>query len=207
MNTIDFVSYLQNLGVKFWVDGEQLRYRSPRGIITPELKKDIVERKAELLNLLREAQTIHQSVATSIQPISREQTIPLSYTQHRQWFVEKIGLMKNACNVPIFISIVGKLDYVALKKTINQIIARHELLRTTYSEINGTPVQIISPFFELQLPLVDLSELTGSEQTTKLAQLIRPEWTTTFNLELDFPIRAQLYQLGATEYRLLILRA
>lgn len=87
MKTIDFVSYLQNLGVKFWIDGEQLRYRSPKGVITPELKKDIVERKAELLDLLREVQTIQQSVASSIQPISREKVIPLSYAQQRLWFL------------------------------------------------------------------------------------------------------------------------
>ena len=205
MNTIDFVSYLQNLGVKLWIDGKQLRYRSPKGVITPELKKNIVDRKAEILNLLREAQTIHQSVATSIQPVSREQAIPLSSSQHRQWFLEKTGLTKTAYHVPLLISIVGKLDYLALKKTFNQIIARHEALRTTFSEINGTPVQVITPISELELPLIDLSGLTEAEQKIKLAQLILPEYTKTFNLEVDLPIHAHLYQLGATEYRLFIM--
>ncbi|NEP53352.1 MAG: non-ribosomal peptide synthetase, partial [Moorea sp. SIO3C2] len=196
MKTIDFVSYLQSLGVKFWIDGEQLRYRSPKGVITPELKKDIVERKAELLDLLREVQTIQQSVASSIQPISREQVIPLSYAQQRLWFLEKMGLSSNTYNVPLIFNIVGKLDYVALQTTINKIIDRHETLRTTFSEINGTPVQIIKPSFELQLPKKDLSGLTPSEQTTKLQQLLQQENEQKFNLEVDPPIRTQLYQLG-----------
>ncbi|NEO00422.1 MAG: non-ribosomal peptide synthetase, partial [Moorea sp. SIO3I7] len=134
MKTMDFVSYLQNLGVTFWIDGEQLRYRSPKGVITPELKKDIVERKGELLDLLREAQTIQQSVASSIQPISREQVIPLSYAQQRLWFIEKMALSSNAYNMPLTLHLVGKLDYVALQTTLKQIIARHETLRTTFSE-------------------------------------------------------------------------
>ena len=204
MKTIDFVSYLQNLGVKFWIDGEQLRYRSPKGVITPELKKDIVERKAELLDLLREVQTIQQSVASSIKPISREQVIPLSYAQQRLWFLEKMGLSSNTYNVPLIFNIVGKLDYVALQTTINKIIARHETLRTTFSEINGTPVQIIKPSFELQLPKKDLSGLTPSEATTKLQQLLQQENEQKFNLEVDPPIRTQLYQLGTTEYILQI---
>ena len=204
MKTIDFVSYLQNLGVKFWIDGEQLRYRSPKGVITPELKKDIVERKAELLDLLREVQTIQQSVVSSIKPISREQVIPLSYAQQRLWFLEKMALTSNTYNVPLILNLVGKLDYVALQTTINKIIARHETLRTTFSEINGTPVQIIKPSFELQLPKKDLSGLTPSEATTKLQQLLQQENEQKFNLEVDPPIRTQLYQLGTTEHILQI---
>ncbi|WP_293066654.1 amino acid adenylation domain-containing protein, partial [Moorena sp. SIO3F7] len=204
MKTMDFVSYLQNLGVTFWIDGEQLRYRSPKGVITPELKKDIVERKGELLDLLREAQTIQQSVASSIQPISREQVIPLSYAQQRLWFIEKMALSSNAYNIPLTLHLVGKLDYVALQTTLKQIIARHETLRTTFSEINGTPVQIIQPPFELELPIQDLSGLTSSEQTTKLQQLLQQENELSFNLEVDPPIRAQLFKLGTTKHILQI---
>ncbi|NEQ63454.1 MAG: non-ribosomal peptide synthetase, partial [Moorea sp. SIO4A1] len=137
MKTVEFVSYLQNLGVKLWIDGEQLRYRSPKKVITPELKQSLVERKADILKLLRKAHKNTQSDAgSSIQPISREQTIPLSFAQQRLWFIEKMALSSNAYNMPLTLNLVGKLDYVALQKSLNQIIARHETLRTTFSEIN-----------------------------------------------------------------------
>ncbi|WP_424101436.1 amino acid adenylation domain-containing protein [Moorena producens] len=205
MKTIEFVSYLQNLGVKLWIDGEKLRYRSPKEVVTPELKQSIVERKADILKLLRKAQTNRQSDgASSIQPISREQVIPLSFAQQRLWFIEKMALSSNAYNMPLTLNLVGKLDYVALEKSLNQIIARHETLRTTFSEINGTPVQIIQPSFELELPKKDLSGLTPSEQTTKLQQLLQQENKLSFNLEVDPPIRAQLYELGTTEHILQI---
>ncbi|NET16006.1 MAG: amino acid adenylation domain-containing protein, partial [Okeania sp. SIO1H6] len=205
MKTIEFVSYLQNLGVKLWIDGEQLRYRSPKEVVTPELKQSIVERKADILKLLRKAQKNRQSDgASSIQPISREQVIPLSFAVQRLWFIEKMALSRNAYNVPLTLHLVGQLDYVALEKSLNQIIARHETLRTTFSEINGTPVQIIQPPFELELPKKNLSELTPSEATTKLQQLLQQENEQRFNLEVDPPIRAQLYQLGTTEHILQI---
>jgi len=205
MKTIEFVSYLQNLGVKLWIDGDKLRYRSPKEVVTPELKKSIVEHKADILKLLRKAQKNRQSDgASSIQSISREQVIPLSYAQQRLWFIEKMALSSNAYNMPLTLHLVGQLDYVALEKSLNQIIARHETLRTTFSEINGTPVQIIQPPFELELPIQNLSELTPSEATTKLQQLLQQENELLFNLEVDPPIRAGLYQLGTTEHILQI---
>ncbi|NEQ89180.1 MAG: non-ribosomal peptide synthetase, partial [Moorea sp. SIO2I5] len=148
MKTVEFVSYLQNLGVKLWIDKDRLGYRSPKGVMTAELKRNLVERKTEILEFLLEVEKTQESVASSIQRISREQVIPLSYAQQRLWFLEKMALSSNAYNMPLTLHLVGKLDYVALQKSLNQIIARHETLRTTFSEINGTPVQIIQPPFE-----------------------------------------------------------
>ena len=204
MKTVHFISYLQNLGVKLWIEQEQLECYAPKGVMTAELKRNLVERKTEILEFLREVQITQKSVASSIQSISREQVIPLSYAQQRLWFIEKMALSSNAYNMPLTLHLVGKLDYVALQKSLNEIIARHETLRTTFSEINGTPVQIIQPPFELELPIQNLSELTPSEATTKLQQLLQQENELSFNLEIDPPIRAQLYQLGTTEYILQI---
>ncbi|WP_287257358.1 condensation domain-containing protein, partial [Moorena sp. SIO4E2] len=161
--------------------------------LSPKQREQVLEklRQQQLLPTAKESQAIPM--------ISREQVIPLSYAQQRLWFIEKMALSSNAYNMPLILHLVGKLDYVALQKSINQIIARHETLRTTFSEINGTAAQIIKPPFELELPIIDLSGLTPSEATTKLQQLLQQENELSFNLEVDPPIRAQLYQLGTTE--------
>ncbi|WP_293151942.1 non-ribosomal peptide synthetase [Okeania sp. SIO2C9] len=160
------------------------------------------------LSLAKQLQTASNntdSKQNQLQPIERNgNPPPLSYAQQRLWFLEKMALSSNAYNMPLTLHIVGKLDQLALQKSLNQIIARHETLRTTFSEINGTPVQIIKPSFELKLPLKDLSELTPSEATTQLQQLLQQENELSFNLEVDPPIRAQLFQLGTTEYILQI---
>ncbi|WP_293076054.1 non-ribosomal peptide synthetase [Okeania sp. SIO3B5] len=164
---------------------------------------------SQLVSLAQEIEVYlaqSQSVETvAIQPREEnENPPPLSYAQQRLWFLEKLALSSNAYNMPLTLNLVGKLDYVALEKSLNEIIARHETLRTTISEINGTPVQIIQPPFELKVPIIDLSGLTPPEQTSKLQQLLQQENELSFNLEVDPPIRAQLFQLGTTEHILQI---
>ncbi|NET44009.1 non-ribosomal peptide synthetase [Okeania sp. SIO2B3] len=70
--------------------------------------------------------------------------------------------------------------------------------------VNNKPVQVIRPPFALVLPLQDLSELTPAQQKIQLQQLLQKENEQLFNLEVDPPIRARLFQLGDTEHVLLI---
>ncbi|WP_237395520.1 amino acid adenylation domain-containing protein [Okeania sp. KiyG1] len=206
MKTLEkFLENLANQNVKLWLEGERLRCKAPEGVLTSELQTQLSNRKQEIITFLQQANLKRNFKENPIKPIERNVAPPrLSYAQQRLWFIEKMALSSNAYNMPLTLHLVGELDYVALEKSLNQIIARHETLRTTFREINGTPVQIIQPPFELQLPKKDLSGLTASEQTTKLQQLLPQENEQTFNLEVDPPIRAQLFQLGTTEHILQI---
>ncbi|NEO42624.1 MAG: amino acid adenylation domain-containing protein, partial [Moorea sp. SIOASIH] len=200
-----FLENLANQNVKLWLEGERLRCKAPEGVLTSELQTQLSNRKQEIITFLQQANLKREFKENLIKPIERNgNPPPLSYAQQRLWFIEKMALSSNAYNMPLTLHLVGKLDYVALQKSLNQIIARHETLRTTFSEINGTPVQIIKPSFELELPRKDLSGLTPSEATTKLQQLFQQENELSFNLEVDPPIRAQLFQLGTTEHILQI---
>ncbi|WP_293116829.1 non-ribosomal peptide synthetase [Okeania sp. SIO1I7] len=198
--TVEFLSYLRSLGVKFAIDGGKLRCNAAPGVLTSVLRQEIAERKAEILELLGEAQTTQQSIASSIKPIPRDTQLPLSFSQQRLWFIEKTGLSGNAYNMPLTLHLVGQLDLMALQKSLNEIVARHETLRTNFAEINGTPVQVIRPPFELELPQQDLSGLAKPEQTTQLQQCLQAENEKQFNLEVDPPIRVLLLQMGATEH-------
>ncbi|NEP67760.1 non-ribosomal peptide synthetase [Moorena sp. SIO3A5] len=201
----EFLFELRNQDIQLWLEGDQLHYSAPEGKLTPTLLAQLRERKEEILSFLYSAKQSVYSQQSQIKPIERNgNPPPLSYAQQRLWFLEKMALSSNAYNMPLTLHLLGQLDYVALQKSLNQIIARHETLRTTFSEINGTPVQIIQPPFELELPIIDLSGLTPYDSTTKLQQLLQQENEQRFNLEVDPPIRAQLYQLGTTEHILQI---
>ncbi|NEQ88156.1 MAG: non-ribosomal peptide synthetase, partial [Moorea sp. SIO2I5] len=192
-----FLENLANQNVKLWVEDEDLRCKAPEGVLTSEMRTKLSKRKQEIIVFLQQANLTINFKENLIKPIERNgNPPPLSFAQQRLWFIEKMGLSSNAYNMALTLHLVGKLDCIALEKSINQIIARHETLRTTFSEIDGTPVQIIQPPFELELPKKDLSELTASEATTKLQQLLQQENEQIFNLEVDPPIRAQLFQLG-----------
>ncbi|WP_424101444.1 amino acid adenylation domain-containing protein [Moorena producens] len=201
----EFLLELRNQDIQLWLEGEQLHYSAPEGKLTPTLLAQLRERKAEVISFLYTAKQSVYSQQSQIKPIERnDNPPPLSYAQQRLWFLEKMALSRNAYNIPLTLHLLGQLDYVALQTSLNQIIARHETLRTSFSEVNGTPVQAINSPFELELPKKDLTQLTPSEQTTQLQQLLQQENEQTFNLEVDLPIRAQLYQLGTTEHVLQI---
>ncbi|NEQ12161.1 MAG: non-ribosomal peptide synthetase, partial [Moorea sp. SIO4E2] len=153
-----FLDNLANQNVKLWLEGERLRCKAPEGVLTSELQTQLSNRKQEIITFLQQANLKREFKENLIKPIERNgNPPPLSYAQQRLWFLEKMALSSNAYNMPLTLHLVGKLDYVALQESLNQIIARHETLRTTFSEINGTPVQIIQPPFELELPRKDLS--------------------------------------------------
>ncbi|NET43360.1 MAG: amino acid adenylation domain-containing protein [Okeania sp. SIO2B3] len=161
-------------------------------------KPDIESLAKEIEISLGQTQGIETTV---IKP--REQSdrpLPLSFAQQRLWFLEKTGLSRNAYNMPLALHLEGKLDFAALKQSINQIIARHETLRTKFAQINGIPTQIIKPPFELSLPTKDLSNLTPSQTTTQLQHFLLSARQQQFDLEQDFPIQVLLLKLGATEH-------
>ena len=165
-------------------------------------KPEIASLADELESYLAQTQGIETE---AIKPREQEgNSPPLSFAQQRLWFIEKAGLSGNAYNMPLTLHLVGELDEVAIQQSLNQIIARHETLRTTFGSLNDTAVQIIASVLELELGKKDLSGLTPSQQKAQLQQLLQTENERLFNLEVEPPIRAVLFELGATEHILLV---
>ena len=207
MKKIEFVSYLQNLGVKLWMEQEQLRYRSPKGVMTPELKQDIVDRKTEILELLREAQKTQKSNELSLPPIQpriQSEQLPLSFAQERLWFLNQLEGSSATYNMPEAVRITGNLELNALRQALSEIVRRHEVLRTSFPTVNGTPIQVIDPETTLNIKVVDLQQLEATERETVLHQQAEIEAITPFDLEIAPLIRCSLWQLDATEYLLLL---
>ncbi|NEO77192.1 non-ribosomal peptide synthetase [Moorena sp. SIO4G3] len=204
MKTIkQLLSELRTLGVKLWVEENRLQYSAPKGKMTSKLRGELVDRKAEIISFLLQVKQATNTIEMPMKPVERNgNSLALSFAQQRLWFIEKTGLSRNAYNIPLTLHLTGQLDELALQKSLNQLMIRHETLRTTFSEINGTPVQIIRDPFELQLPKQDLSGLTSSQKNSQLKQLLQQENQQQFNLEIDPPIRTQLIKLTVTEHLL-----
>jgi len=98
-------------------------------------------------------------------PISRDSPMPLSFAQQRLWFLHLMNPASSAYHIPLVLSMNGRLNLPVLEAVIGEIVGRHESLRTVFAMIDGEPVQVISPFLRLTLPLLDLSEL--SEETAE----------------------------------------
>ncbi|MEH2065253.1 MAG: amino acid adenylation domain-containing protein [Nostoc sp.] len=128
--------------------------------------------------------------------------VPLSFSQQRLWFLEQLQPGSTIYNFPVVLRLNGQLNVEALEKSINEIIKRHEVLRTTFNILDGQPVQIIAPSWNLQLSLVDLSSSPTSAEEL-VPKFILEEQAQPFDLSNGPLMRASLLQLAETEHILL----
>ncbi|HEY9799815.1 MAG TPA: amino acid adenylation domain-containing protein [Leptolyngbyaceae cyanobacterium] len=130
--------------------------------------------------------------------------IPLSFAQERLWFLEQLNPNQPLYNEPIALRLRGILDIPALQKSLNEIVSRHESLRTSFTTINEQPAQIITPNLNLNLPIISLQSLNSSERENSVYSLAIEEASQPFDLGKAPLIRVKLLQLEETEYVLLL---
>ena len=131
---------------------------------------------------------------------TRPATLPLSFAQQRLWFLEQFEHAGAAYHVPVIFRIRGPLDVTALKHTLNEIVRRHESLRTTFSVVDGEPVQVIAPPQEVVLPVIDLSSLPRERMESECESLSNEQAQLPFNLEVGPLLRARLVRLADEEH-------
>ncbi|MEJ0096570.1 MAG: amino acid adenylation domain-containing protein [Methylocella sp.] len=136
----------------------------------------------------------------ALAPVGRGEDMPLSFAQQRLWFLNQLEAGSAFYNMPAAVRLTGKLDVEALRRTLNEIVRRHEALRTRFASVDGAPTQIIAAALELALPLTDLSELPAAEAEGRAQQSAQDEARTPFDLEHGPLIRAQLIRLGDREH-------
>ncbi len=154
------------------------------------------EKQEQLLQQLKQKKN---KLHNKIQPQSRDSKVfPLSFAQQRLWFFNQLEPDSCAYNIPTAVRLIGYLNVTALERSINEIIRRHETLRTIFSIENGEAVQIIHEASEFQLLVIELQALSETERQNQVTQLARLEAQKPFNLEEPL-LRVTLLQLGAIE--------
>src|SRR5882762_7363367 len=133
----------------------------------------------------------------------RSGPLPLSYAQQRLWFLEQLAPGTVVYSVPAGVRLLGNLRLKPLRKTLDQIVKRHEVLRTVFMNRNGEPVQVIREGQEMQLPVVDLGELGGRRGEEVARELAGAEAQRGFDLARGPLLRATLLRLGEEDHVLL----
>jgi hypothetical protein len=128
----------------------------------------------------------------------------LSFSQQRLWFLDRYQPNSSVYNVPSALRLRGSLDIGALEQSLNEIIRRHESLRTTFTIEGGEPVQVIAPPVSLSLPLVDLSDRRESQREEEALGLAREEAEWPFDLVQGPLFRSKLLRLGKDDHVLLL---
>jgi amino acid adenylation domain-containing protein len=199
-----FVDELSQQGVKLWAEGEQLRVRAPKGVLTPKLRALMAEYKADLLVSLQHSNAIAIESELLFIPVSREEELPLSFGQERFWFLNKFDPTNPFYSELVALRLKGYLNAEILEQSINEIIRRHEVLRTTFREVDGQPIQVVASTLKLAMPLKDLQQLSNDEREIEIQRLATELIQRPFDLATGPLLRVLLLQLEETEHIFII---
>jgi amino acid adenylation domain-containing protein len=130
----------------------------------------------------------------------RPQQLPLSFAQERLWLIERLGVAGSAYNVPVTIRLSGPLDANVLKRSLAELVGRHETLRTRFLQVDGNPVQVIDEACGVSLEPVDLSDLREEDRATSMQRLVQEFAEARFHLEKGPPFRVALLKLSGEDH-------
>jgi len=161
--------------------------------------------KLELLEYLLEEEGIDGAdQSDTIAPRAHNEPVPLSFSQQRLWFLDQLEPGTAAYNVAGALRIVGQLDVTALGRSLNEIVRRHESLRTAFVVLDEQPAQVVDTAVHLTIPVEDLSGHAAPERNTELQRLMKEEVRAPFDLRQSPLIRSRLLRLQADEHLLLL---
>ncbi|MBM2804326.1 MAG: non-ribosomal peptide synthetase, partial [Deltaproteobacteria bacterium] len=133
-------------------------------------------------------------------PVDRTQLLPLSFSQRRLWYLQKVDTNLSAYNIPAAFCVKGDLDSAVLEQALNEMIARHEVLRTYVKEVDGQPRQEILPSLRIALPVIDLTHLPGEQAETEARRLTSADARQLYDLASAPLMRAMLVKLAVDNH-------
>jgi len=139
-----------------------------------------------------------------ILPVPRDQPLPLSFSQERMWFIQQLAPESSAYNISAALRLAGPVRRDALRYSLNQIVRRHESLRTTFGLAEGQPVQIVAAPSEIKITEVDLMSFSADEREQEAQRLVNAESQRPFDLSRGPLFRVSLYCLGERDHLLLL---
>jgi amino acid adenylation domain-containing protein len=182
-----FLSELRQEGVQLWIENGRVRYRAPKGVLTPERMAILVRQEDEILAHL-----------------PRPRNYPLSFLQEGIWYQEQLQLDVPAYNMLVAWRMYGAVKFSALERSFNAIVQRHDTLRTHFDVIEEQPVQVVTPELQVRLRVMDLSHFQEAEREEKAMAQVKAEASWTFDLRQAPLLRVSLIRLARTENVLIL---
>ncbi len=173
-----------------------------------------IEQLAEKIALLRkesvnverspESLTASELPMPPIRRLEDRGKLELSYAQERLWFIQELDPENVAYNVPAAVRVLGPLELELLKRTLREIVRRHESLRTRFVRVNGEPQQIIDSSLHVELPVMELGHLAESKREQEAERLALEEVRRPFDLTRGPLLRVKLLRLGREDHVLVL---
>ncbi len=145
-----------------------------------------------------------EPAATAIVPRADDSSLPLSFTQSRVWFLDRLGPGDATYNLPTAVRIRGPLRSAVFQAAMWEIVRRHEILRTALVEIDGRPVQIPRAAECPEIPRLDLRALAPATRDIEARRVAALEAMSPFDLAAGRPLRVRLIHLADDEHAALL---
>ncbi len=178
------------------------RIETSLGIVVPVMDFFQSASIAQLTTQVLEQLTDAVPIGPALQPISRHQQLPLGLAQERLWFLNQLEPGNPFYNVAIAVRLTGQLNIVTLERSLNEVIRRHEALRTSFPDVSGRPIQVIHPTLQVTLSIVNCTTIESSK--SKIQNYILEEVQQPFDLSQVPLLRAKLLYLREDEHMLLL---
>ena len=170
----------------------------------PRPKLDLSLERLELLDLLLADEDGGQASLTIPRRPSTTTLIPLSFAQQRLWFLHELDPDSTAYHIFLAVRLEGDLDVPTLQRSLNEVVQRHEVLRTTFTLIDGHPVQKIIPSLELPFTIIDLQSIQPKDQEAEVKRLAFASSQKPFDLKNGPLLRFELLKLASPSHVLLL---
>ncbi len=180
-STVTLLADLSRRGIVLRVEDGRLRYTAPPDAFTPDLLALVKIHKAALIDLLQ----------------TGESFFPPSFAQRRFWTLQRLNPEESFYNAPTVFRLTGPLDADILRKSLNAIVRRHESLRTTLQEIDGSLMQVVAPSGEIQMTEAAANPAARDEW-------LRQNYQLPFDLTRKPGLRVLLLKTGEDEHFLQI---
>ncbi len=190
------IDQLADAGVEVYLAEDKLKARALKGGLAPEYLSLIKAHKPQIIAYLSEQNTTAQlSKRPPIQAAPRGQgDLPASYAQQRLWFIDQMDGGSSHYNMPSAMRLQGDFKVGVANQVLQQIIQRHEVLRTVFANGESGPVQIIQPTVDFSITTTDLSQLSDTAQQAAIQSAIKADANQPFDLSRDLMLRVTYLQ-------------
>jgi hypothetical protein len=199
----EFLALLQQKNIHLQVRDEQhLVVNAPAGVLDDPLRAELRRRKADLLLVLGTAKDV--SPKPSLLSVKRGGRIPMTASQQGMWLIDHFDPGNVAYNIPELFLFSFSLDLELLQRSVDLLIARHEILRTSFHEEDGELYQAIAAEAHTQAGFTDLRSLSGAEAESRCRTLIREQAQRPFDLRFPPLVRFHFFRVAPDRDVLLV---
>lgn len=204
MTVYELMAKMGAVGIKLWVEEGQLKFKAPKGALTPELKQNLIDNKQAVIDFLSETKVVESGGGATLPKVDRQGFIPLSHAQQRLWFIEQLTPGSSTFHIPAALYLSGILDVEALQRAFLKLIQRHEALRTVFLLQGEEPAQVVRDIDHFPIPFESLMDLPEQDRMQAVKSKVEQEVRTSFDLSVGPLIRARLYKLDDNKHGLIV---